>query len=81
MALNKAGLQATILQILTDMESRTSDAKVEFSQRLAGAIDVFVKSGTVTTTVASGIAVSTAGTATAQTGATTATGSGMGAVS
>lgn len=62
MALDKPTLEQTILGILTDMESRDSDAKQEFAQRLADAIDVFIRSGTVNVTV------STTGTASAQTG-------------
>lgn len=71
MALNKAALQSSILGILTDMETRTVDAKSEFAARLADAIDAFVKTGTVP----AGIPVSTTGSASAQTGATTAPGS------
>lgn len=74
MALNKAVLKASILQLMTDMETREVDSKQEFATRLSDAIDVFVKTGTVT--VATGIAVSTTGTAVAQTGATVAPGTG-----
>lgn len=74
MALNKAALQGGILQLLTDMEQRTSNAKPEFAERLATLIDTYVKTGTVT--VQAGITVATAGSATAQTGATTSTGTG-----
>jgi hypothetical protein len=70
MALDKGGLKAAIKGILTDMESRTGDAKDEYAGRLADAIEAFVKTGDV----AAGIAVSTTGSATAQTGVTTATG-------
>lgn len=74
MALDKPGLKATILSILTDMEGRTEDAKEEFATRLSDAIDVFVKTGKVT--VEAGIKVDTTGSATAQTGATSTTGTG-----
>jgi len=47
---------------------------------LAMAIDSYVRSGTVITTVAPGIAVATAGSPAAQVGATTAPGLGNGAV-
>lgn len=74
MALNKAALETGILQLLTDMESRTENAKPEFASRLATLFDTFVKSGTVT--VQPGITVATTGSATAQSGATTSTGTG-----
>lgn len=45
--LNKTQLQSDIESILTDMESRTSDAKPEYAQRLAQAIDDYVKGITI----------------------------------
>lgn len=74
MPLNKPALQSAIKTLLTDMMTREESSIDEFAQRLATAIDTFVKSGSVT--VAAGIGVSTAGTAAAQTGATTTTGTG-----
>jgi hypothetical protein len=59
---------------MLDMKTKESASFDEFAQRLADAIDVYVKTGTVT--VAPGIPVSTAGSPTAQTGATTAPGTG-----
>lgn len=72
MALNKPALKNGIKQLLTDMETRDTDAKDDFATELSNLIDTFVKGATVT--VAAGIPVATAGTATSQTGATTATG-------
>lgn len=74
MALQKATLQAGILQLMTDMRGKTDVSDAEYANRLATLIDDFVKTGIVT--VEPGIAVSTTGSATAQTGATTATGTG-----
>lgn len=74
MALNKPQLKQGIKQLLTDMETRNTDAKDDFATELSNLIETFVKSGTVT--VSAGIPVSTAGSATAQTGATTSTGTG-----
>jgi hypothetical protein len=74
MALDKTGLQTTIKALMLDMKTKESASFDEFAQRLADAIDVYVKTGTVT--VAPGIPVSTAGSPTAQTGATTAPGTG-----
>ena len=45
--LNKNTLKTTIKTLLTDMESRTTDAKDEFSTRLADAIDSYVKGATI----------------------------------
>lgn len=72
--LNKAALNQAILEILADMERRDVDSKAEFASRMATAIDLFVKSGTVQ--VQAGIPVATAGTAAAQTGSTTGPGTG-----
>jgi hypothetical protein len=74
MALDKGSLQTAIKNLLDDMTLRNESATDEFAQRLATAIDTFVRGGQVT--VASGIPVSTAGTAAAQTGATTGPGNG-----
>jgi len=81
MALNKQALKSGILQLMNEMRTKTENADNEFAERLANLIDAFVKSGTVTVTVATGIPVSTAGTAAAQTGATTSTGTGTGSMS
>ena len=69
--LNKTELKQSIRALLTDMRERTEVSDDEFAERLAGIIDAYIKSATVT--VPSGIPVSTAGSATSQTGATTAT--------
>jgi hypothetical protein len=74
MPLNEALLNNGIKALLTDMETRTEDAKGEFANRLAALIKSFVMSGTVT--VSAGIPVATSGSATNQAGATTATGTG-----
>ncbi len=75
--LDKNTLKQEIKQAFKDEQGEENDADVSLeriSEKLANAIDAFVKSGTVT--VASGIAVSTAGSASAQTGTTTSTGTG-----
>ena len=69
--LNKTELKQSIHELLGEMRKRTEVCDDEFAERLAGIIDAYIKSATVT--VPSGIPVSTAGTATSQTGATTAT--------
>lgn len=64
MALDKTGLKAAILSIFEDMATRVDDpeqARKDFATQLSDAIDVYVKTGTVTTT----------GTATNQTGVIT----------
>ena len=67
MALNKSALKNTIVALLTDMLAKEENSIEEFATRLSDAIDVFVKSGTVSVTVA------TTGSATAQTGTGTGT--------
>ena len=90
MALDVTSLANTIYSI--DVESQGGDLAPEAAARirarankLAQAIMVFVKSGTVTTTstVAAGIPVVTSGSPTSQTGATISTGqaSGTGTIS
>lgn len=74
MALNKAKLIKDIIAIQTEMSEKEKPDFQTYAEKLATAIDEFVKSGTVT--VATGISVTTAGTATAQTGTTTSTGTG-----
>ena len=69
--LNKTELKQSIRALLTDMRERTEVSDDEFAERMAGIIDAYIKSATVT--VPSGIPVSTAGSATSQTGATTVT--------
>ena len=73
MALVKATLQAQLLQVFTEMrnEKEISDAKL--AEKLASAIDTYIRSAQV----AQGIPVATAGSPTAQTGATTGPGSLM----
>ena len=71
MPLNKSKLEQEINSLLSDMRTRTEVSDGEFSRRLAGIIDGYIKSATIT--VPAGITVSTAGGPTAQTGATTAT--------
>lgn len=53
------------------MRERTEVSDDEFARSLAGIIDGYIRSATIT--VPAGIAVSTTGSPTAQTGATTAT--------
>lgn len=62
MALNKAGLKATIKALMTEMLEKEENSIDEFAERLSTAIDVYVKSGLVTVTV------TTTGSATAQSG-------------
>lgn len=47
MALNKAGLKADILAITTDMRTRTAVSDDEFAERLATAIDTYVKTAAI----------------------------------
>lgn len=74
MALDKTGLQTTIKALMLDMKTKESASFDEFAQRLADAIDVYVKTGTVT--VAPGIPVSTTDIPPEEIGATTAPGTG-----
>ncbi len=76
MPLNKPILKQTIKQLMESMLNQTDQqAALElFSEGLANAIDLFVKSGSVI--VSAGIPVATTGTAVAQTGSTTSTGTG-----
>jgi hypothetical protein len=67
MALNKTVLKTTIVALLTEMLTKEENSIEEFATRLSDAIDVFVKTGTVS------VSVSTTGTATAQTGTGTGT--------
>lgn len=64
MALNKSALQGAIKALLSEEKEKTDNASSidNIASKLASAIEVFVKSGTVTTTV------STTGSASAQTG-------------
>lgn len=71
MPLDKSKLKKDINSLLSDMRTRTEVSDAEFAMRLAGIIDEYIKSATIT--VPAGIAVSTAGGPTAQTGTTTAT--------
>ena len=73
MALVKATLQAQLLHVFTEMrnEKEISDAKL--AEKLASAIDTYIRSAQV----APGIPVATAGSPTAQTGTTTGPGSLM----
>lgn len=79
MALDKESLKTSLVNLFTSQYAGTLSASQEaevdnLSQGIADAIDVFVKTGTVT--IASGIPVATGGTATSQTGSTTSTGTG-----
>jgi hypothetical protein len=65
--LNKVALKVEIESLMTDMRNRTENADGEYAERLADAIDTYVKGAQVDP----GIPVSTTGTATAQSGATT----------
>ena len=67
-------LKASILSLLTEMREKTEVSDDEFAERLATAIDDYIRSATVT--VAAGIAVATSGGPSSQTGTTTATGTG-----
>ncbi|WP_144893735.1 hypothetical protein [Flavobacterium tiangeerense] len=64
MALNKSGLEGAIKSLLNEEYKKTDNAssKDNIAEKLASAIEAFVKSGTVTTTV------TTTGSASAQTG-------------
>lgn len=73
MALVKATLQAQLLKIFTEMRNETENADAKLAEKLASAIDTYIRSAQV----APGIPVATAGSPTAQTGATTGPGSLM----
>ena len=77
MALNKAVLKTAIINAF-DAEKNSTDPPEQSIDRIAtalsNAIDVFVKSGTVLTTVSTEVV--TTGTAAAQTGTGTGTGTG-----
>jgi hypothetical protein len=64
MALNKSGLEASIKALLSEEKGKTDNASSidNISVKLATAIEAFVKSGTVNTTV------TTTGSASAQSG-------------
>lgn len=62
MALDKVGLKTTITTLLTEMLEKEENSINEFAERLSTAIDVFVRSGTIT------VSVTTTGSATAQSG-------------
>ncbi len=74
MTLVKSTLKASILSLLTEMREKTEVSDNEFAERLATAIDDYIRSATVT--VEAGIAVTTSGRSTSQTGVTTSTGIG-----
>lgn len=67
----KQTLQQQILDLLSDMRTRTEISDADFAGSLADIIDTYIKSATIT--VPAGIAVSTTGGPAAQTGTTTAT--------
>lgn len=48
MALNKNTLKADIKNIITEMRSRTENSDDEFADRLATAVDTFIKTATIT---------------------------------
>lgn len=64
MALNTSGLKADIKKVLTEEKEKTDNSSSidNLAEQLASAIEKFVKSGTVNTTV------NTTGSASAQTG-------------
>ncbi|OCB72091.1 hypothetical protein B0A79_12740 [Flavobacterium piscis] len=64
MALNKSGLEGSIKALLSEEKGKIDNASSidNIAAKLASAIEVFVKSGTVNTTV------TTTGSASAQTG-------------
>ena len=82
------GLDALPDNVRSQSEAKAAEKATLWSSKLAeqlataisDQVDTYIKSGTVTVTVAPGIAVTTAGTALAQTGATTAPGTGTGSV-
>jgi hypothetical protein len=79
MALDKNGLITALIQVFTnqyegDLSTEQQQGVQDLSNEIADAVDIYVKTGTVT--VAAGIPVATTGTAAAQTGTTTATGTG-----
>ena len=77
MSLDKAGLATALQAIFDDVDpSSTTGAK---ANAIADAIDAFIKTGEVTTTVASGIAVNVD--PNTGIGATSATGTGTGGIS
>ena len=77
MSLDKAGLAAALKAIFEDVSpTTTAEAK---ASAIADAIDAFVKTGEVSTTVASGIAVQVD--PNTGIGATSATGTGTGSIS
>ena len=47
MSLNKSGLKANILELLTDMRTREEVSDEEFAERLSTAIDTYVKTATI----------------------------------
>jgi len=72
MALNKTALQITIVALLTEMLTKEESSIADFATKLSDAIELYVKSGTVTVAVS----VATTGTAVAQSG----TGTGIGTI-
>jgi hypothetical protein len=72
MPLVPATLQAQILDAFSSQTAKTDNTQValaDLAQKLAAAIDTYIKSATIT--VPPGVAVATTGTAAAQTGVTT----------
>lgn len=47
MALNKNDLKGDIIQIMKDMRKREANADEEYAERLANAIDSYVKNATI----------------------------------
>ncbi len=86
MPLDKVSLKNSIKQAFLDelgggANGAQQTAVDNIATKLSNAIDLFVKSGTVSVSVASGIPVATTGTAAAQVGTTTGTGTGTGTIS
>lgn len=48
MALNKTQLKTEIHQLMTEMRTKTSNSDEEYADRLATAIDNYVKTATIT---------------------------------
>lgn len=47
MALNKSDLKNDIIEIMTDMRKREANADEEYAERLANAIDSYVKNAAI----------------------------------
>jgi len=84
--MNDGGLTSAFTTQLTAISEAVANGMVdgirsEWVDILADQMEIWIKTGVVSTTVAAGISVKTAGTAAAQTGATDSTGEGTGDIS